>query len=528
MSDIEPTQTAASNGVAPDTQPPARRRSTPAITACIAAALAVRIVAILLAPQHAFLFDHIDYMVWSDWAFEHGPTSLYDLPVNHLINVQMPGPQAKAPVVEAYPGLNPCDYPPLSGYVFWFQGMLWRAVDSEVVTNPVGPDLARYARFRGHEATSRVVNTITARVVNGAVPILADFILAWGVLTLVRTLRAAKRTGAPEITAFALTLLAPPIFLTSAFWTQMDACLACLLVWCVVLLLQSHHGWAGACYGAALLIKAQAILLVPVLLFIAIAAACTRGGSVRHALRLWRTVITAVIVVALLSLPFALANRGHSEGGWLRWFERSYVGPIQHNYPYTTMKAFNIWWLDFLLHNQQAATLDPGSLTFGGLTKATAGMLLTAAAVLIAAIACAWRWRWQRHAWVGCAALILLSAFLWPTRVHERYIYYCLPFWIAMAVVYRPWRPVLVALLIVSTFEVTWYLWLAPPNAAPDAPAQSPNASVWSLILTVMALASFVYALAVLLPWHRLKARTAALAAPPPTKSIFGEPDSPA
>lgn len=485
--------------------------------------LAVRGLAVWLAPQHAFLYDHIDYMVWSEWAVEHGPTRLYDLPEHELVNVRFPPSDAASAGITPYPGHNPCDYPPLSGYIFWMQGLLWHVTDREVLTLPVGPDLDRYAEFHGKSATSRVVNTVPARAVNAAVPILADLLLAWGVLRLVGVLRKAARVGRPELAAFTITWLAPPVFLNSAFWTQMDSCVTCLLVWCVYLLASGRFGWSGLCYGAALMVKAQAILLAPVFVFVFIALRFRRGGSWRRAAQLWKTLAATVVIVAALAAPYAIAGRGHPQGGWLRWCERSFVAPIRRQYPYTTIKALNVWWLDFLLQKQAPRALNPASPTLGGVSKQTAGQIALTLAIVISAGLSAWRWRWATQAWIAFAFLVLLGAFVWPTRVHERYFYYCLPFLIAMAFVYRRWIPVLVALLVVGTFEVTWFLWLAPPSAAPDAPAQSRPAAVWSLLLALLTLASFVYAWLALLPWP---ARTRAAHEPPRTASsrpLFGE-----
>ena len=58
-----------------------------------------------------------------------------------------------------------------------------------------------------------------------------------------------------------------------------------------------------------------------------------------------------------------------------------------------------------------------------------------------------------------CAYLITLAAFVLPTGVHERYIYYCIPLAIALAVHNRLWIAPLLALLIVGTAEMLSYKW---------------------------------------------------------------------
>jgi hypothetical protein len=270
----------------------------------------------------------------------------------------------------------------------------------------------------------------------------------------------------------------------------------------VYLLIARRYTWAGACFGAALMIKSQALLLTPVLVFACVAAAVRAGGTLRAALAMWRLAAAALVTVALLAAPYSLASRGHPEGGWLRWVQRSYEAPLRQQFPYTTLKAFNVWWLDFLASGQKSAALDPAGPGWCGLSKERTGQVLMIAALAVSAALCAWRWKWGNQASVALAFFVLLAAFLLLARVHERFIYYCLPFLVAAAVTFRRWRPLVVTLYVVGTFEMTWYAWLAPQDAPLEAGAQSSDAAVGSMLLAVLAIASFVYALAALLPWR--------------------------
>ncbi len=469
------------------------------LAACVAAGLALRVFFVALAPQHAFLIDHTQYMLWSAWAAEHGATSVYDLPPGHLINVRFPARAGRGPVTEPYPAIDVCNYPPFAGYIFWIQGWLWRALDANVVTRPVGPELASYREFAGRTATSRVANTVQARAANAAVPIAADLLTAWGALELVRVLGAGRRRGWPEVCAFGIALLAPPMFLNSAFWTQLDSCVACGLVWCMYLLISGRFVWAGLCYGAALTTKAQAVLLLPAVAFALVALWRARGVAPRRRFGFWKFAVASFVTVAVIVAPYAVAQRNDPGGGAWRWFRLAYVVPIRELGAYTTLKAFNLWWIDYSVHNQSPAALNPDAVVGMGLSKARVGQITLAAALLLSAGLCVWRWRWEPPAWVAYAALSLMAAFVFPTRVHERYIYYGLPFLVVVAVGFRPWIPVLAALLLVGTFEMTWFLWLAPADAAPDEGAQSAGAAVWSLLLAAVTVASFVYACAALL-----------------------------
>jgi hypothetical protein len=62
------------------------------------------------------------------------------------------------------------------------------------------------------------------------------------------------------------------------------------------------------------------------------------------------------------------------------------------------------------------------------------------------------------------ALLWLWSVFLWPTRVHERYVLYALPSAIAAAAAWPRLRVVVAVLLVVATMELGWTVWRTGPS----------------------------------------------------------------
>jgi hypothetical protein len=527
---------------------PSQRRYRALLIACCLAGVAVRLGALALAPPYAFFSDHLDFMVWSAAAYRWGPTELYDLPPNTLFNTRLPreltpgAGAGDAPIITPYPAVNACNYPPFSIDLLWVQGWIWERLDNRVIARRAGRSIAEYAGWTDDRPIrSPVVNTFASRLAGGAIPMLADFALAYGVLRIVRRLRRGAPSPGLELAAFGLVLLGPPIWLDSAFWTQMDSVVTAMLVWCVHELLARRYWTAGALYGVALLTKAQAILLAPALAFFALSLNFRDGGSIRAALGLWRTAAAAILAALALSMPQALRDaRGDGPGpiaaagslqwrervvgerheyGAMRWFHRSYLGPIQEQFPYTTLKAFNIWWLDFVAGDQTPEALTTDTAIFGEkkqtaetpgtqdsrakaekqsplrLSKTVAGRGLLAAAILGAAALCARRWRWGDDALVPFAAIVLLAAFVLPTRVHERYVYYCLPFLIAGLAAIPSWAPVVAAMVLVATFEMTWYVWLVRANSPLDAGASTREATVWSTVLAVLSVVSLVWAI---------------------------------
>ncbi|HMQ16840.1 MAG TPA: hypothetical protein PKC49_12790, partial [Phycisphaerae bacterium] len=433
-------------------------------------------------------------MGWSQYAFERGPWRIYDLPAGQPLIVRIRTPQGET-VERAVSNRHACNYPPLSAYVFWAQGAVWSAIEPRVLPVP--------AQFEGGAVSSRwtrVIDTPASRLANAAPSIVLDFVLAWGVAALVGALRPAP-SAVRRALAFAVTLLAPPVIMDSSFWNQADSWLAAGLVWSVALLVQGRWTLAGAAYGAALMTKPQAVLLLPVLVYVALALRCAPHGTWSSAAAMLRFAAVAVLVVLLVAAPF-MVNDAYAEdnphGAW-RWLQRSYIGTISSPlYERTTLSAFNLWWIDLLAQGRPGPggwepLWDPRVIV-AGLSKAAWGKLLLAAALLGAASLCAWRWRWSRTTWVALAAVTLLAAFALPTRVHERYVYFCIPFLLAMAMLRRWWVVPAALMLVVGTFEMTSFRW------AGLARLYEPDGVAWagSLLLAVCTVVSLGLSLALL------------------------------
>ncbi len=469
--------------------------------------IVVRIAAIAVAPQTSYLRDHISNMGWSTYAVEHGPWRIYELPANQPLVVRM---RDRSGRIRETVDLNAhaCNYPPLSIYLFWLQGVVWHTLDHETVTLQPPSRLARQFGLT-QPVTSRVVDTRVSRFADALPGIIFDFLLAWGVAMLVRTLRPDRRSPILEALAFVITILAPPIFLDSAFWNQADSWIACLLIWTLVFLMRQRLAVVGLIYGAAIMTKPQAILFAPVFVYVFFSLRFMPSGSWRRALELWKTAVVALVVVAFVAAPFMVADaRSESNpDGAFRWFKRSYVGTVGgEKYERTTLNAFNIWWLDMLAQGPPPRTreaqqeffrkLHSPDETLLGIRKGLLGKVLLGLGIILAWLLCARKWRWSPESWPACTFVIMLAAFTLPISVHERYIYYCLPFLIALAVHARKWIAPLIALLAVGTFEMISFRWASLPKIYdPDGVAR--NMSAFLAVLTVLSL---LYSYIVLIP----------------------------
>ncbi|MBK8914859.1 MAG: hypothetical protein IPM64_09730 [Phycisphaerales bacterium] len=441
--------------------------------ACLLLGLAGRAFLLSQAPAHSFLLDHLDYLAWGQRAVERGPAGVYDAdPLPGLVTRAPPRfSRSGEPLALFAP--NACNYPPGSIYLFWLQGTIWRALDPDLRTAVPDRRMARHFGHDGSAITSPLANSHVSRWVVAAPGLLLDVLLALGVATLV-TIVSRERADSRQLAAiaFCVCILAPPIALNSAFWNQTDVWVTAPLVWTLVLLARGRFAWSGAAFGAALLIKAQAILLAPVLLFAWLALLMGRGtvpaaGSVAIGVTpgheqppgsAWKGLAAflagGAIVFAVGVAPFVADGLLREGGDPLRWRQRGYLAPIFEHHNQTTLNAYNLWWLDFLSTGRND-TAEP----LLGLRRDVLGKLLLAAAILLAGGLCWRRWGGGPAAWLVLGCVVLSAAFALPTRVHDRYIYYCLPLLISAAVCYPRFIPPAAALLTVGSVEMSWFLF---------------------------------------------------------------------
>lgn len=477
---------------------PAEPRRVPASTTIVVAAclvgLAARGVCVILAPQYSYPWDHTCNLAWGEYALQHGPQKLYEYERDPLIVFHLPDPRSGELKPIAWRNAHVYNYPPGSAFIFWFKGWLWSVLEPQPTTVKLGPRDKERLGVTIDRVTARVSNTTTARLVSAVPAVAFDFLLAWGVLHLVRVLRGGRASPMREAAAFALVLLAPPIFLDSAFWGQADSWITAILVWCLAALLRERFWLAGALLGLAITIKPQAILLAPVLVFVAASLRFMPDGSWGRALRLWKTAVAAATVAILIAAPFMLndARDPRNTDGPLRWFKRSYLGTIgDARYDRVTLNAFNAWWLHLAARYGEPESLEASAASWG-VRNDWLGRIALIAAVVLTWFLCARKWRWARESWLACAFLVMLAAFALPTRVHERYIYYCLPFAVALASL-RPlaWSAPLLALLVVGTAEMVSFRWVNMNDA---------NDRAAGVVLALLVLATLIYSWLVLLP----------------------------
>ncbi len=392
--------------------------------------IAMRLALVAIAPRWGYAWDHFDVLGMGAVAAQRGLTHVYSAPTDLLPTIRGWVVQNGTPVVISRREVYPPNYPPLATTIFWAQ-----------------------SRWLGVEAPDFVANTRATRLVTSLAPWLFEVATAVGVGLLAHALTGRTTTAAG---AAALTWLAPPLMMNTAVFGQYDALALAPAVLAVAAMAGGRWAAAGIALGVALLAKPQGLLIAPIAGFAALVAA--PAGLLPCLGRLARLGGVALATVTLGSAPWLLADGA-------AWLRRCYRMNLFEVLPYTTLEAYNVWYLAALLAERHPVyDVLTSTATVAGLTRDAWGRVLLGLA-LAAAAALAWTRHRRRPALaiVVFASLWLWSVFLWPTRVHERYLLYCMPFAIAAAATVPRLRPVVAALLVLATMEHAWPLWRTGP-----------------------------------------------------------------
>ena len=374
-------------------------------------ALIFRMAILPFASRYGYQYDHDGFVRWGIQATDVGLLTLYDRPPPRWdMQVMKEGQRRITQQKEEHL----CNYPPLAIYLLYCSGVVFKAVGSD-----------------------RLINTCTSRAVFESWSILADVVLALGCAAIVARL---KPGGAARWT-YLLVLAAPPFWLDSVIWGQMDSVALAPAMWMLWAVIAGRWWLAGLFFGLMAGFKTQALLLVP--LWIWILLVCRPW---------WKPVLSlgmAMAVLQAVALPFTL----HS--GWA-WWRSAYLENLTVACPQTTLMAFNLWYVNLL-------STDCGDVMvrWWGLTKDTWGRVFLAIGLAGGYVWLLRRWRRDHRGLVLFAALSLLFLVMLPTRVHERYLILMLPFLALATAIWPRFWPGLGLLLLVATAQMTWPMWLS-------------------------------------------------------------------
>lgn len=239
--------------------------------------------------------------------------------------------------------------------------------------------------------------------------IIADIALGAVLYRLVLTQSKARATM-----AFLFYTLSPVVLFDGSVWGQIDGIMALFMflgTWAI--LEKKHPAVIGACFALAFLLKPQAAAIVPAIAIIAIGR---RAGGV-----MFRAIFYTTIAVLASSIPFFPQDPLFGIFGL--------VSEMTGYYAYTSVFAFNLWALVGMWQS------DSG--TFLSISYFSWGIVIYAIAVLSTSLAFARAKLDPKAKAYLLVAAVLFAAFLFPTRVHERYIFPMFPFLLAAAFLMR-------------------------------------------------------------------------------------------
>ena len=190
----------------------------------------------------------------------------------------------------------------------------------------------------------------------------------------------------------------PAVLINSTFWGQVDSFFTLLVILSVCMLTQKRMILSAVFITAAILMKPQGIIFLPVLFF-----EILRQKKISTFMK---ALIPAVITGGVLILPFAL-NRG------ITWIFSLFAGTIGE-YKYASVNAFNFFGFLGANYKDDSAQLFIFSYRIWGIIFIVAVTLFSWFIYV----------KGRDSKYAPAAALILISGvFIFSSRMHERYLF---------------------------------------------------------------------------------------------------------
>ena len=261
------------------------------------------------------------------------------------------------------------------------------------------------------------------------ITVLADFFLGLAAYAAVRRI-ADVRFALPTILLLALN---PALIYTSTVWGQNDSAIAFPALLSIVMVLDSQYVLAWAIAIVAAMIKAQGLILLPILAW---------WTLINGDLKDWAKSAGAALATALVVLaPFQLGHPWH--------FLIDAYGTSLGLFPWPSVNAFNL----MLVLVGNTTVLDTDKL-IGPISYSMIGESLFAATLVIAA----WISFRRPTAWVCLFAVFLVyfGMFLFVPRMHERYLYYAVALLAPLVFTSKTMMALYVTLSVTSFIDVAY------------------------------------------------------------------------
>ncbi|MFQ5502261.1 MAG: hypothetical protein ACE5EQ_08150 [Phycisphaerae bacterium] len=409
-----------------------------------------------------FAIDQAQFVAWSEIS---RPGSELN-PPGSLSAVYDPRPDAS--------GKRWCNYPPLTIYIL--RGL------AEIYDSLSPTDQSLNASIV-YEILSEKTSAATRRAaaVYKAPAILADALMG-ALLFIFLAQRHPSRRAAAVALAY---VLMPAVIHNSTLWGQVDAIPTLLIVISLECARRGRVLWMIAVATLAILTKAQALMMTPLWLAIAVRFALVQEEkprkdeprtSVRAARRtqsasgititqrlplIGAMLAVAAAIILVVLLPFHAAL----DGVW-----DAYAGAASY-YPFTHLNGFSAWFLGAqMLEPHLDATplsawyVSDASPIVLGLTPRTWGLIgLMIVWVCVGVVL--WRRRCDAVTLNQAARLLPLAFFVLSTQMHERYLFPAIAIWAWSYQASRRWCLSWIAIAACASINAFW-AWPGPPDAA--------------------------------------------------------------
>lgn len=272
--------------------------------------------------------------------------------------------------------------------------------------------------------------------------IFADLGIALLVFLFIKKLVKEKSARWPLIGA-SLILFNPAFFYNSSYWGQIESVpLFFVLLSFYLLLFSQRHIWPAVLFTLALLVKQTSIVFVPLFALVYF----LRLGFIRSV----KGLLSSAAVFWLAFLPF------YKTGNIFTFPFSTYWDKIQtgSGSDFVTDHAFNLWALITGL-----GKISDSTPFYLGFPYRWWGYFLFAG-ISFAVLYLVYR-RFDIKRVLFAAALLPLAAFLFLTRMHERYLEQALPFFLLAGV---QDKKVFLAFILLSVFHFAnlYHNWWAP------------------------------------------------------------------
>lgn len=288
--------------------------------------------------------------------------------------------------------------------------------------------------------------------------------------------RSAVKYLSPETSALAAAFYAfnPAVVINSTFWGQVDSFFTLIVVSAVALLAEKKAGLSAVLFTAAVMMKPQGIIFLPVLFF----------DLVRQ--KSWKLFLQAaafaLATVVIMILPFSLHNN-------YLWIIDLFSNTMAE-YPYASVNAFNFFSLIGKNYINDATIMFISSYH-------TWGMFFIVFTTFFSWFVYS---RKNNSKFAPAVALVLIAGvFTFSTRMHERYLFPAVALAILAYIYFKDKRLLLLAAGFSATVYTNTHAVLFHTGGGMKSLTYSPALFFTSLlnVLLFVYLAKVVYELAV-------------------------------